>query len=142
MKLRDILNNLILENSSYFKELESNWKRFGQNVSIPSNYQVFKKKKKIPGLKNRLCYLNSLNRAKENTNVKLAIGLMVANKPNSQGYIDKTFHAWNVVNGVVEDCTMGNYSGGIYIGRIIDNIENLKDGSDVRDLLFNDLGIN
>lgn len=140
MKLRKILEQIILENNEYFQELESNWKRFGDNIHIPSNYQVFKKKKKIPALKNKLCYLNSLNRAKEDPDVKLAIGILVANKPNSQGYIDKTFHGWNIVNGYVEDCTLGNTSG-IYIGRIIDNVNPLSDGSDVRSLLFKDLKI-
>lgn len=141
MKLRDILNNLILENSSYFDQLESNWKKFGNDVKIPLTYQIFQKKKKVPALKNKLCYLNSLMRAKSEKNTKLAIGLVVSKKPNSSGFIDFTKHAWNIVDGNVEDCTLGNDSG-VYIGRIVKNTENLKDGSDVRDLLFNDLGIN
>ena len=115
---------------------------------IPDNFTIWRGsvKGKDGALKNRLCYSNSLEYVNNNKGTQLAVGLNITKKEWSRAFavepddygIDSTLHAWVIQDGKVIDPTLGK-SSDIFVGKIIDT-KGLKDGSDIRDVLFELLG--
>ena len=129
---------------------------------LPDNYETMKQSDKLmkpKGEKHR-CYQNSMNIAKKNPNMKLAVGILIANinevKTHSdfvlsdedsdkfpvKGFMPQILaHAWNVdKDGIIYDDTLGNYPGenDAYIGEIVD-VNDFKDDAALEDYVWKQL---
>lgn len=115
---------------------------------IPNDFQVFKGQVSTKGNYNRLCYSNALETYK-NLGLTLCVGMVFDKKviqsllSDNPEYINFSYHAWNIDKGKIYDCTLGKNSD-TYIGKEVPNriADNLKDGSEVREILYKHMKIN
>ncbi len=122
------------------REVNANKEKFRESTRIPGSYQLFPAQKEGPkGLLNKLCYQNSLDAAKANAGLRLAIGYLVDKKPNSAGYFGTSPHAWNIDGaGRVHDLTLGKTPRDHYLGRLVTDGElaRMRDADDVFDAIL------
>jgi len=96
------------------------------------------------GTEDSLCYSNALKLAQEE-GLSLHVGFYFDTKVSKRladggdEYINFSSHAWNEKDGNIYDSTYGKNKG-TYVGVKIDP-QNLKNGSDVRDVLFGLIGM-
>lgn len=114
---------------------------------IPEHWEVFSKKAKPECIgEGKLCYSNALAYVKAHPDHKLAVGYVFSKEvmkrlnEDDPKYINLTLHGFVIdPKGRVVDPTLGK-SSDTYVGHIIDH-NKLKDGSDVRKVLFDQLDI-
>ena len=162
--VKDYLNETM---KRQLKKIEQNPEYCIENSSVihkplPDNYETMKQSNKTmkPKGEQHRCYLNAMNIAKKNPDMKLAVGILVANTKEVKSHSDWILgehddndkfpvrgfmpqilaHAWNVdKDGIVYDDTLGNYPGyeeeDAYIGEIVD-VNDFKDDGELEDYLW------